>query len=345
MTVVCTQRLVLRPMTHADIDTYIAYRSDPATLALLETRIPPTAEAVHASVDAMRALGGPTEDEWFRFAVALRENEHEMIGDVGVGIKRGGGIAEIGYVLRAEYRGSGYASDAAGALVDHLIDQQSIHRVEAVLSTENMASMRVLESIGMQFESITRLSCCVDGVWEDDLHYAMLADDRRAWLSRDRHTPERVELAEVSADDAEVWGGLATHHSQEAYVAPMLHTFRDALFPESVEGIGTVPWMRGIRADGTPVGFLMTSTTYGVHDGCWYLWRLLIDRMHQRRGIGARAMASLFDELRAREVPQLFTSCGEGPGSPRRFYEGLGFVPTGGTVDEHETELVLSLNG
>ena len=343
MTVIRTERLVLRPITHADVDTYVAYRSDPATVELMDTRIPPTADAVHASVDTMAERGGPTEDEWFRFALALAANVGEMIGEVGVGIKRGGGVADIGYVLRPEYRGQGFASEAAGALVDHLIEQHSIHRVEAVLSPLNPASMRVLESVGMQFESITRLSCCVDGVWEDDLHYAMLADDRRTWLSRDRLTPEHVELVEVTAEDASSWAELKTHYSQEEYVAPMLHTFRDALFPESVDGVVTAPWMRGIRADGTPVGFIMTSTTYGLHDASWYLWRLLIDRMHQRRGIGERAMALLIAELRAQDVRRLFTSCGEGPGSPRRFYDHLGFAPTGETVDEHETELVLPL--
>jgi hypothetical protein len=42
-------------------------------------------------------------------------------------------------------------------------------------------------------------------------------------------------------------------------------------------------------------------------------------------------------------VLRLFTSCGEGPGSPRRFYDRFGFVDTGGLVDEHETELVLPM--
>jgi RimJ/RimL family protein N-acetyltransferase len=342
VTVIHTERLVLRPLAHADVDTYIAYRSDPETLTHMDSRVPPDPDRVRARVDQFAALGGPAEDVWFQFAIT-RAGDGAMVGDVGVGIKPDGGVAEIGYVLRPEFRGVGYASEAAGALVDHVIEQHSIHRIEAVLSLLNPASMRVLESIGMQFESVTRLSCCVDGVWEDDLHYAMLADDRRSWLARDHHTPEQVELVEVTADDAPVWAKLKTHYSQEAYVAPMPDTFRDALFPESVDGVTTVPWMRGIRADGTPVGFMMTSTTYGRHDDAWYLWRLLIDRMHQRRGIGGQAMALLLDELRDLDVRRLFTSCGEGPGGPRRFYDRLGFVPTGETVDDHETELVLSL--
>ena len=80
---------------------------------------------------------------------------------------------------------------------------------------------------------------------------------------------------------------------------------------------------------------------YGLRDG-WYLWRLLIDRMHQRRGIGRRALDLLVAELRRRGITLLYTSCGEGRGSPRPFYERFGFVPTGQIVDD-ETELVLSV--
>ena len=53
--------------------------------------------------------------------------------------------------------------------------------------------------------------------------------------------------------------------------------------------------------------------------------------------------ALLIDELRAEGVTHLYTSCGEGRGSPRPFYDRLGFVPTGDLVDD-ETELVLSIS-
>jgi hypothetical protein len=53
----------------------------------------------------------------------------------------------------------------------------------------------------------------------------------------------------------------------------------------------------------------------------------------------------LFDELHRRGVPQLFVSCGEGRGSPRPFYDRLGFEPTGSLVGHDETELVIPIGG
>jgi|GEM_PF-6096511 len=65
-----------------------------------------------------------------------------------------------------------------------------------------------------------------------------------------------------------------------------------------------------------------------------YLWRLLIDRMHQRRGIGRQVLDLLVEECRAWGDQSLMVSWADGPGSPRPFYEAYGFVPTGDIVDE-----------
>jgi diamine N-acetyltransferase len=68
-----------------------------------------------------------------------------------------------------------------------------------------------------------------------------------------------------------------------------------------------------------------------------YLWRLLIDRLHQRRGIGGRALDLVSEECRRMGDETLLTSWTEGKGSPRSFYLRNGFEPTGTVVDE-ETE-------
>ena len=52
MTPIRSERLSLRLMTHEDVDTYVAYRSDPPTLELMDTRVPPTHDEVHAAVSA-----------------------------------------------------------------------------------------------------------------------------------------------------------------------------------------------------------------------------------------------------------------------------------------------------
>ena len=45
-------------------------------------------------------------------------------------------------------------------------------------------------------------------------------------------------------------------------------------------------------------------------------------------------------------IPLLYTSCGQGEGSPEGFYRKMGFTPTGGHYgeDNDEIELVLQLD-
>ncbi|HET9259008.1 MAG TPA: GNAT family N-acetyltransferase, partial [Acidimicrobiia bacterium] len=115
-----------------------------------------------------------------------------------------------------------------------------------------------------------------------------------------------------------------------------LWSYSDALFPEVVDGAPVVPWMRGVLADGEMAGFVMLALS-SEHHSEPYLWRLLIDRMHQRRGIGRRVIEMVVQVCKERGDTTLRTSWEEGIGSPRPFYEDLGFVTTGRFVDE-ETE-------
>ena len=87
-----------------------------------------------------------------------------------------------------------------------------------------------------------------------------------------------------------------------------------------------------MAADGDLVGFVMLAEPTEVHPEP-YLWRLLVDRLHQRRGIGERILDLLVDQCRAWGVDTLMTSWVDGVGSPRGFYERNGFVPTGEIID------------
>ena len=59
------------------------------------------------------------------------------------------------------------------------------------------------------------------------------------------------------------------------------------------------------------------------------LWRLLVDRAHQRRGIGRRVLDLVVEECRSMGDTALVTSWEEGRGSRRPFYIAYGFEPTG----------------
>jgi diamine N-acetyltransferase len=77
--------------------------------------------------------------------------------------------------------------------------------------------------------------------------------------------------------------------------------------------------------------------------GPYYLWKLLIDHRFQRHGYGAATVDAVADYLAARPgASVLYTSCADGPGSPRGFYLRYGFTNTG-RVMQGENVLALDL--
>jgi diamine N-acetyltransferase len=106
-------------------------------------------------------------------------------------------------------------------------------------------------------------------------------------------------------------------------------------------------WLRAVYADETPIGLFMTHTGSDVEDGIncpgVFLWRFMIARPYQGKGYGKKALEKLILHLKAMGIPLLFTSCGQGKGSPKGFYRKMGFLPTGGHYD-NEIELVLCVD-
>jgi diamine N-acetyltransferase len=168
-----------------------------------------------------------------------------------------------------------------------------------------------------------------------------LRPDWEAWVNRPTDPPAEVSLVEITPDDARLWQRVVTHKSQEAFVAPTIASYADALFPEHVDGAAVVPWLRGVLADGERVGFVMMAEVTEHHPDP-YLWRLLVGRMHQRRGLGARIIELVVERVRSQGHARLVTSYEVGPGGPAPFYERMGFVPTGNLIDG-EVETVLTL--
>ena len=150
-----------------------------------------------------------------------------------------------------------------------------------------------------------------------------------------------VTLREIGPDIEDAVLALRVAPGQERFVASVAQSFFDAV--DEPEGNA---WMRAVLADGIPVGFVMVSWDVvpvpGELWGPYYLWRLLIDADHQRRGHGAAAIGLVVDAVRADGADTLLTSCVTGPGSPQPFYEGLGFVPTGEL--DPDGEVILSLD-
>jgi RimJ/RimL family protein N-acetyltransferase len=326
-----TDRLLIRSFSSDDAASLVRRRHDPAVAKHQIWTLPYTTEQAEQLVADVVALSGPTKDQWWMAAVCDSETE-EVLGDLAVNLDAAGRTAEVGYTFDSAHWGRGYAVEAVERLVAHLFEELGITRVTGVLHPDNAASAMVLERTGFLFEGHTRSSTWVGDECSDDWIYGLTRPDWERWRDRPQTPPEDVRLEEITPDNAGTVEKLTTHKTQEALVATVLQSYGDALFPEVVDGAPVQPWLRAVVADGEYVGFVMLALVTPHHPEP-YLWRLLIDRLHQRRGIGQRVLDLVAAECRAQGSTTLLTSWEPGSGSPEPFYLAHGFVKTGEIVD------------
>ena len=338
---ISTERLLIRPCRTADAEALVRRRNDPAVAALQSWTLPFSRDEANAIVKASAEEAEPTDGSWW-MATIERTADGEILGDVNVRPTFEGRSAEIGYNLAREHWGRGYATEAVSALLERLWSAPALTRVQGSIDPDNLASAFVLERTGFLLEARMRCSFWNGDECSDDFVYAMLREDWEAWRARPRTAPETVRLVEIDEPLSRRVRALATHATQERFVSPVLDSFADALFPGRIDGHAVVPWPRAIEADGEVVGFVMLAASTSSRRTP-YLWRLLVDRLHQSRGIGRATLDLVVAACRSRGAESLLVSWSEGRGSPRPFYERYGFVPTGEIVDE-ETEAVLTFD-
>ncbi|EON74473.1 GNAT family N-acetyltransferase [Lysinibacillus sphaericus] len=80
--------------------------------------------------------------------------------------------AFVGYAMDEIYIGKGIVTEAVELVVRFAFEQIGLHRVEAYVSTQNNASIRVLEKSGFQREGLLRQLLYINGQWVDHYMYA-----------------------------------------------------------------------------------------------------------------------------------------------------------------------------
>ncbi|HVG69156.1 MAG TPA: GNAT family N-acetyltransferase [Gaiellales bacterium] len=130
---------------------------------------------------------------------------------------------------------------------------------------------------------------------------------------------------------------LRVSPAQQEFVSDVVESLREAA---EHPGAHAIAW--AIYAGEAPVGFAMIADEVDSSDYLpQFLWKLLIDERHQRRGYGTATLDLIVEYFRGRPgVEAVTTSAVPGEGSPVTFYERYGFVRTG---EIHDGEIVLRL--
>ncbi len=91
-----------------------------------------------------------SQQNWGPWFVMLKVNG-QIIGDIGFkGRPAEERMAEIGYGFVEEYRNQGFATESARALIDWSFKTNEVQFLVAETANDNLASIRVLEKLGME---------------------------------------------------------------------------------------------------------------------------------------------------------------------------------------------------
>jgi RimJ/RimL family protein N-acetyltransferase len=171
-----TERLTLRRFTLNDVDDIVELVSHPS-VAQVGNKIKAAAAEVKKYIDLQNSLQLFELNRCFDLGIELK-GENKIIGFVGM-IRKNHKQGEVGWALHIGYRGQGYATEAAQALITYGFEKLGLHRIWADTSNMNVPSMKVMERLGMRCEGHYRESEFQDGQWIDVLVYAILADEWR----------------------------------------------------------------------------------------------------------------------------------------------------------------------
>jgi len=146
-----TARLLLREFTLGDVDALLAVLGDP--IAMQWYPAPFDREGVEGWIK--RNMERYRRDGHALWAMLLKSSG-EMIGDCGCVIQEveDRSELEIGYHVRRDLWGNGYATEAARACMDYAFNTLGALRVISMIRPENLNSRRVAEKNGLTCEKI-----------------------------------------------------------------------------------------------------------------------------------------------------------------------------------------------
>jgi RimJ/RimL family protein N-acetyltransferase len=166
-----TVRLVLRAPRREDVKAIVELASD-RRVAANTARIPHPYSAADAEqfVASANRLSGE--------ACFVITRDERVIGACGIDPRQDG--PELGYWLGVPYWGSGYATEAARAIIDHAFGELDHETLQAGARVSNPTSRRVLEKCAFQWTGVrlTRIRAINSAAPVDRFRL-----DRGLWLS------------------------------------------------------------------------------------------------------------------------------------------------------------------
>ena len=170
-----TDRLVIRPLEKGD---YISW------LSAFENRLPSQHQYDEGKIDMSictkdwfgdlvdRHQRLASEDKVYIFGVFRKEDlAHIGSVDFSTMLRDEFQWARFGYTIHNQFWLQGYGKEAVNAAIMLAFNKLNYHRIEAHINLDNFPSIKLAESVGLQFECIRKGFIYEFDEWTDHLIY------------------------------------------------------------------------------------------------------------------------------------------------------------------------------
>ena len=168
-----TPRLLIRNLKLEDLSDFHLYRSNPEVTRYQGFDVM-TIDQAKEFIQGQLGKEFGSAGEWGQYGIENKDTG-KIVGDCAIKLHQNDTrIAEIGITISHLEQQKGYAKEVLSGILFFLFNTKHIHRVVEIVDTENVASIRLLKSLGFRPEGHFIENIFFKGKWGSEFQYAML---------------------------------------------------------------------------------------------------------------------------------------------------------------------------
>jgi RimJ/RimL family protein N-acetyltransferase len=173
-----TDRVRLRAIEPTDVEIFAHWNLDSDRARYLDFLWPPTSLASGKEWAEAQSKKKPEQDAYHWMIETL---EGVPVGTISTHMcNQRDGTFSYGLDIAAEHRRKGYASAAIRLILRYYFEHLRYQKVTVNVHSDNLASLRLHESLGFQREGCLRRMCFQNGQYLDAIYFGMTVEEFQA---------------------------------------------------------------------------------------------------------------------------------------------------------------------
>lgn len=150
-----TDRLILQPVKMEDAEFILELYNSPNFIKFIGDR---NLRTVEDAENYIKEKFLPHVDKHgFGSFVILRKSDNKKIGNVGIYVRDGLNAPDIGFSFLSEFERKGYGFEASKKIMEIAFSEFGLKKISAITTKENISSQKLIEKLGLKFQSIVQL--------------------------------------------------------------------------------------------------------------------------------------------------------------------------------------------